>query len=104
MAIGKSDSSLIREYSKELVHALTLSKPARESLAIGLYAHNVLSDLEKQEIMNDSGSATCVADKLVGYIINRIDSQVHCDSIWEKLHSVEALKDILKKIKSKGGT
>ncbi len=103
MAIGKSDSSLIREYSKKLVHALTHSAPARESLAIGLFGKKVLSDLEKQEIMNESGSTTRMADKLVGYIINRIDSQEHCDNIWEELHSVEALTDILKKIKPEGG-
>ncbi len=104
MAIDKSDSSLLREYYKELVRVLTHSKPARESLAIGLFGKKVLSNLEKQEIMNGSGSATSTADELVGYIINRIDSQEHCDNIWKELHSVEALIDILKKIKSKGGT
>ncbi len=104
MDIGKSDSSLIREYYKELVHALTLSKPASDSLAIGLYGRKVLSNLEKQEIMNESISATHTADKLVGYIINRIDSQEHCDNIWGELHSIEALTDILKKIKPVGGT
>ncbi len=104
MAIDKSDSSLIREYYEELVDALTSSKPARESLAIKLFAKNVLCHSEKQEIMNDSGSAMSLADKLVGYIINRIDSQVHCSIIWKELHSVEALTDILKRIKSKGGT
>ncbi len=54
--------------------------------------------------MNDPGSAMSLADKLVGYIQLRIDSQEHCDNIWEELHSEEAaLKDILKKIESEKG-
>ncbi len=98
-----SDSSLIRKHYEELVDALTSSKPARESLAIRLFAKNVLNDLEKQEIMNDSGSAMKLADKLVGYIVSRIDSQQHCDNIWKGLDCVEALKDIVKKIGSERG-
>ena len=99
-----SDSSLIQKYSKELVHALSISEPARQSLAIGLHSKNVISHLEKHGIMNDPGSAMSLADKLVGYIQLRIDSQEHCDNIWEELHSEEAaLKDILKKIESEKG-
>ena len=101
--IDKFDSSLIRKHYEELVDALTSSKPARESLAIKLFAKKVLCDSEKQEIMNDSGSAMSLADKLVEYIRIRINSQEHCDNIWKGLHSVEALKDILKKIESERG-
>ncbi len=101
--IDKFNSSLIRKHYEELVDALTSSKPARESLAIKLFAKKVLCDSEKQEIMNDSGSAMSLADKLVGYILSRIDSQEHCDNIWKGLDCVEALKDILRKFESERG-
>ncbi len=90
---------MIQKYYKNLLDALTFSETARKSLAAGLYSKNVLDDTEELEIMNDSGSAS----KLVRYIRSRIDSQEHCNNIWEELHSVEALKDILKKIESEKG-
>ena len=97
------DSCLIREHSKELIRVLTLSKPARQTLTIAIYSQFVLDDMEKLEIMDESLSAMTSADKLVGYIISRIDSREHCDKIWKELDNVEALRDIVKKMRSKRG-
>ena len=98
-----TDSSLIQEHTKQLVHALSISQPAKEMLAIGLFSAGVLSDMEKLEIMNDSSSALQSADKLVGYIIHRIDKREYCDKIWKELDNVKALSDIVNKMKSRRG-
>ncbi len=99
---SSSDSSLIRAHTKELVHVLSLSKPARQTLTIALYAQSVVNDMEKLEIM-ESPSVTS-ADKLVGYISMRIDNRENGDKIWNELDKVEALRDVVKEMKLKRGT
>ncbi len=102
MFLSVSDSCLIREHSKELVDILVTSTPTRQTLSVALCAQSTLSKMEKQEIMNEA-SAIISADKLVEYVISRIDNPEYSERIWKILDEDEILKDVVKKIKSKRG-
>ena len=91
------DSDIIRRNSKEIVNTLALSQTTRLMLAIGLCSKQVIDPLEKQEILEEKLSAVQSADKLVSYIIDRIDRQG--EVIWRELESVEALRDVVRMCK-----
>ena len=80
MPNNKSDSALIRQHSAQLADALTISKPALLTLTRELYSVRVLSDMEKTEITEELSMTS--ADKLVGYVISRIDKREHCDYVF----------------------
>ena len=101
MPNNKSDSALIRHHSAQLANVLTISKPALLTLTRELYSASVLSDMEKIEITEELSMTS--ADKLVRYIISRIDKREHCDKIWKELDKVEALMDIVEKMKLEKG-
>ncbi len=93
---------MIREHSKELVKILATSTPTRQTLSVELCAQSILDTMEKQEIMNET-YAIKSADKLVDYVISRIDNPEKSERIWKILDETEILNDVVKKIKSKRG-
>ena len=92
-----SSSEVLTKHSKELTRILALSTPSRQMLTTGLFAKHVIDDLEKMEIFQDSSSLSAT-NKLVGYIIGRIDGPLEA-TVWKELGDIECLKDLVEKMK-----
>ena len=98
---NKSLSDCIRRHTGEVCRVLNISKDSFLLFTVSLCGENVISDIEKQAIMEEKGvkGAVNLLDLVRNYLDGDEDDTMRCDTVMKCFEKMECLRDMLAEMK-----